>query len=504
MNISTDVNVNYILACNKMLQDLLLQKQSLQNQLDLGIIEMVDATQEVIMINSKELKIKKQLVNVVHVKTNGKLRSIKDHVPTSSYPNGYVYTKLEGGKLVKAKDLDTLYNRLYDYYFGKSNGFSVKEIFDKALEEKKKEENIKDETYGKYQRDFKYYISYDLAEKDIRQITFHDLKSYTQDLVHQLYLKEKAFLAYKTLLNLIFHYALNHSIINEDPVRMINNKQYLISCDTDIADADEKILSKEEIQGLIDEVERRRSYCRWGEYYIYGYAMKFSVQAGVRVGEICSLKWSDIDYQRYMIHIHSQQLKKSIDGKEIFYYAPYTKDELGKSRGGRYFPLTDYLKELLDELKELQKKLQINSEYVFCYKDGSWLNKLYYGKFFRRICKHQGLSVTNNHALRMSLNSNVLIPNNVSVADRAKLLGHSISTNQNHYSYNQKDYVENTREILNSNNDSNDESTNDLTVKSDQGTFSTQKGTFSTTIFAEKVKRKSPQTASLQAFSNLK
>ena len=48
----------------------------------------------------------------------------------------------------------------------------------------------------------------------------------------------------------------------------------------------------------------------------------------------------------------------------------------------------------------------------------------------------------------MSLNSNVLIPMGISVADRAKLLGHSVETNLEHYSFAQKDYVENTRAIL--------------------------------------------------------
>ena len=58
--------------------------------------------------------------------------------------------------------------------------------------------------------------------------------------------------------------------------------------------------------------------------------------------------------------------------------------------------------------------------------------------------------MTNNHALRMSLNSNVLIPKGVSVADRAAMLGHSIETNLRHYSFAQKDYLDNVRAILDS------------------------------------------------------
>ncbi len=49
----------------------------------------------------------------------------------------------------------------------------------------------------------------------------------------------------------------------------------------------------------------------------------------------------------------------------------------------------------------------------------------------------------------MSYNSNVLLPMGISVADRAALLGHSIETNINHYSYASKTYLEDVRNRLN-------------------------------------------------------
>ena len=49
----------------------------------------------------------------------------------------------------------------------------------------------------------------------------------------------------------------------------------------------------------------------------------------------------------------------------------------------------------------------------------------------------------------MSLNSNVLIPLGISVADRAAMLGHSVETNLKFYSYAQKGYIEDVRNRLN-------------------------------------------------------
>ncbi|WP_167541195.1 hypothetical protein [Pseudobutyrivibrio ruminis] len=47
----------------------------------------------------------------------------------------------------------------------------------------------------------------------------------------------------------------------------------------------------------------------------------------------------------------------------------------------------------------------------------------------------------------MSLNSNVLIPMEITVADRTAMLGHSIETNLN-YSFAQKDYLEDVKAKL--------------------------------------------------------
>jgi len=49
--------------------------------------------------------------------------------------------------------------------------------------------------------------------------------------------------------------------------------------------------------------------------------------------------------------------------------------------------------------------------------------------------KSMNIPVTNNHAFRKSLNSNVFIPNGIPVTERAYLLGHSVETNLKHYSY---------------------------------------------------------------------
>jgi hypothetical protein len=119
------------------------------------------------------------------------------------------------------------------------------------------------------------------------------------------------------------------------------------------------------------------------------------------------------------------------------------------SQGGRYFPITDSIRELLDENRETKERLNICSEYVFCHPDGEWIKTDAYETFLRRMMTSLGISVTNNHAFRMILNSNIFIPAGIPVTERARLLGHSPKTNLQYYSYAGKDNLSDLREVLN-------------------------------------------------------
>ena len=428
-------------------KNLKLERKSLQNQYTLGIINKADIMIYDDMISRKEYNLKKRLVDGVHLTSKNKPRSISFYdKPYGSYTDGHWYSRVEGNKMFRSATKEGLYYKLFDFYFGELEAFTVSDIFEKALAEKKDTENPKDGTIRRYRFEFERYFTDEFQKRDIQKITDTELKTYTQNLVNTQSMTDKRFLSYKGILNLIFGYAHMNGIITANPVIKIRNQVYLKSCDCVKADSDEKILTPEEIQMLIDTTQIRADK----KYYVYHYAMKFSSLTGTRIGELCSLKWTDINFDAEEIHIHTQQLTNMVNGHYEYYEVPYTKNERGISKGGRIFPLTDDLIFLLNELIEVQNKEDIHSEYVFCHEDGRWINTKEYDSFFRKLCNKCGLNVCNNHALRMSLNSNVLIPMGISVTDRAKLLGHSVETNLRNYSFARKDYIDNAREILNS------------------------------------------------------
>ena len=422
------------------------QKAFVEKQLKYGIIDIVDATNELSMIEKKERKLIKNIVLKTHVKKDGSPRNI-----TYQESKGLYYTLMPNKSKIYAVSLDELYAKLFKAYGLTLQDTSVKGIFQTALDLKARTENNSENTVSHYQYDFDRFISDEFAKTDIRTISKTDLQAYTQEMVNRLHPKKKAYLGYKGVLNLIFVYAFGEGIIPVNPVSFIKNGVYYKSCDIKPAKAENKILTEEEIQKVVDAVRTRMKYKQYKGYFINGYAILLAIETGMRAGELCSLKWEDIKTDH--IHIHSQQLHRLRKDKKCtkeYYYADWTKDEKGIPNGGRIFPLTNNIKAILQELKSLQDSLHIHSEYVFCHADGEWIKTDAYETCVRRLLSGLGLSVTNNHAFRMSLNSNIFIGKcNIPVTERARLLGHSVETNLRHYSYAGKDSLDDICTLLN-------------------------------------------------------
>jgi len=435
----------------------------IDNDVDYGIISLDDAVIQRQMIKSKERKLIKKLVLEVHVTHNGDPRKI-----VYQESKGLYYTMLADKKKIYATTEDGLYAKLLEIYgiILPSNDCTIRNIFELALDEKKKTRNRNPGTIEHYRHDFKRFIDDTFAKRDVRNINKYDLREYSQYLVTHQSITVKSFKTYKSVLNLIFKYAKDHDYIAANPVDDLDNSDYYKGCAPSKTSSDTKILSEDEIRHIQDTITEYSKEKRYHGYFINGYCMRFAIETGTRAAEIASLKWEDILDTK--IHIHTQQLslkntpenQNLLDAKKyyytinkgkIYYLAPWTKGEKGIPQGGRYYPLTEKVKEILNELQILQNTFGIESEFVFCHEDGSWIKTDAYETCLRRMLQSLGYSVTNNHAFRMSLNSNVFISQlDLPVTERARLLGHSVETNLKHYSFAGKDNLDDICERLNS------------------------------------------------------
>lgn len=455
-----------------------LKNEGIVNNVDVVILELMD----------KQFKLKEKKVLEKHK---------YEITETTITKNGKRCTRWQtkcGDKRPRCATREALIEKLYSYYFGNDNtinkGYSFKSVFTLAREEKINTERPKEKTIRDYNSSFKALISDELACKDIRKITHPELQKYIMDTVINLDLTEKRMLKLKGVLNLVFNYATNpaHKIIDINPVPK-DNKCFKKHCRPSKKKPEEKAMQPEERdilrKDLWDRINKRT-------YDAYGYAILFASWTGLRAAEIPALKWSDITDKE--IHIHAQQNDEIRNGVKTYYYNTTTKNEKGISNDGRLFPINKEIKNILEKLREEQETLGIKSEWVFAKKDGSWINTAGYTKALYTVTKKLGLSLSNNHAFRMALNSYDFITMNITVTERSRMLGHSVETNLRYYSFARKDCLKDIRAKWDAHIDSMKCSESD-SKDNNVGTSGYLK------ILEFKAKEKSQKTANLQALS---
>ena len=142
------------------------QLESLNAQVDLGIMDEDSAEFERRMLTRKERALVEQLVSTRHVTLDGEPRAISYHEPTSQNPKAYWITKMPDGKKIKASTRDGLIDKLYEYYSSGASDLSVLKMFKAALYEKAITENPKQNTLEKNEN----------HRVDLQQISSEDSK----------------------------------------------------------------------------------------------------------------------------------------------------------------------------------------------------------------------------------------------------------------------------------------------------------------------------------------
>ena len=171
----------------------------------------------------------------------------------------------------------------------------------------------------------------------------------------------------------------------------INGNMAVAHCIFNEALADERIVTNpfENIKGLStrDQVEARNTihraltdkeleaFLKYASKAKYYNLYRLLIQTGLRVGEGCGLKWSDIDYERNVIHVNRTI---ATVGKNHLVHSPKTK---GSKRD---VPMNNTIKAILAD--ERSKSNIINLEgWIFCNSEGNAVTSNVVTNYLRRI-----------------------------------------------------------------------------------------------------------------------
>ena len=305
----------------------------------------------------------------------------------------HVYVSAAGGrKQIKAKNLDKLKEKVYEYEKG-VNGITrktFKDVFEAVQREKLRyvkdpeklisAKNTISIVRSNYKRffdgtEFENMFIDDISKADIEKLCFTVLEK--NDL------KKRAFMNLRNILSSVFKLAFEQYWIVDNPYKRIDFKKFndMLARDTSLH---LRVHSSEDIDRMLDFLHQKQTE---KPGYIPAYALELQIIMGLRRGEIAPMMWSDVN--KRSIRISKEQITDK-DNKDlvIVHHTKTYKD--------REFPITSDISEFLERLRAVRDEYYPASPYLF--PDDSKKNKVINNRvvyrLYERMCRKLDIEIS--------------------------------------------------------------------------------------------------------------
>lgn len=177
--------------------------------------------------------------------------------------------------------------------------------------------------------------------------------------------------------------------------------------------------------------------CLYHEMDIYKLGIVICISTGLRLGEICALKWSDIHLERKILQVNSTVQRIRVDGRNT--QTVLLEGEPKSMFSKREIPLSDEIIQLLHSYYHGVETYVIN--------DDSPMDPRTYQNKFKKYLQTAGIEYRNFHSLRHTFATNC-INSGADVKSLSEILGHSdVKTTLNRYMH---PTIETKRQYMNS------------------------------------------------------
>lgn len=325
--------------------------------------------------------------------------------PTKPSKDGYFRTYVKDGdkrKQLFAKSLEELKEKVYEFE-REGSGKTFSEVY--ILTEIEREKCIIDpekkisyiNTKAKHNSDYnRFFLGSKIEGACISAISKDDIEEFITDCLSSGEVKQRAFVALRSILSSTFDYAYKHSLIFDNTYKRVDTKKFItMLCKP--TPINKRAYSSSELIDILDCLHKKQ---KEKPSYIAPYAVECQILMGLRRGEVAPLLWRDVQ-DGYLV-INKEQLSVCKNRGDVNRQVIVNHTKTGKDR---IFPLVGESKEFIDKMVNVHEKYYKDSEYIFpslTTSSGAISNEVIY-KCYSKIVKNLGIKrdvVMGTHSFR--------------------------------------------------------------------------------------------------------
>ena len=340
------------------------------------------------------------------------------------------YIKGEDGKrkLIAKSTLDDLHFALYDYYknpesINSNKKATLNSLYPKWLEYK--ELHGASPAYIKrIESDWRnYYKGTEIITVPIADFTKLQLDMWAHELIQAKGKTKKQFYNISMIMRQVLDYAVDAEMIPENIFKKVKIDSRRVFDPVKKKPSETQVFTDKEVEDIYDYAWKHFEAGRCTVHKLAPLAIMFQFQTGVRIGELCALRYEDVsDREIFVQRMYRHEEKEVVD---------FTKCH----NEGRYVILTSAAKKLIETARQYQQEHGMPDDgYIFSVNDEP-LSYYSVRHLYTRCCKELGILDRSSHKARKTYISK-LIDGGVNINTVRELAGHADErTTYNNYCY---------------------------------------------------------------------
>lgn len=318
---------------------------------------------------------------------------------------GYLYAKSYREVKNKMKSVLPHQNesQMETTYINRSSSITFNTLISNWLETRRA--HIKESTYIKYRNMIRSYIAPTIGALNVNELTIDCLNSFCLELlykggIHNYGLSPKTVSDLMSLIRTVFRYA--------------HAKGIYMPCS-----AKEIVIKKEPHKFHILSRHEQERLCQYlcSHFSARNMGILLCLYTGLRIGEICALRWEDISFIENTLHVHQTMQRLQIENDNgrkttVILTAPKSKHSV------RVIPLPE------DIVSLLKNFFSVKRGYILTGSSDIYVEPRTMQNHFKRVLKEAHIKDTNFHVLRHTFATRC-VENGFDIKSLSEILGHA-------------------------------------------------------------------------------